>query len=190
MFVILNIKGTHEAAKRPFENEGFPDDKLFISCRILSSRDRRFFLPRTLLAGLSTQFNNVRTADVEFRVGPGASPLYAHRGMLSTRSKYFADMFDSDPRTVIEVPDVGYLAFEALLKYIYYDQTEFDDDINPADLSLLAVKYRVPLVVDITEPKILGRLNPRLVCQLLATHSHVSSTLKDGLIEYISQKKF
>ncbi|RUS33739.1 hypothetical protein BC938DRAFT_484154 [Jimgerdemannia flammicorona] len=164
-----------------------PDDKLFVGCRIKSPHDRRYFLPPTITAALSSQCNNHRTADVEFRIGPEAKSLYGHR--------YFAVMFgsglresnDDGSRTVIDVPDIEHPVFEALLQHIYLDQTEFDNDVRMPDLLLTADKYDVLELTKIVWDHVAAALTPGGVCQLLMVHGHIRSIKKNMIIYLVNQ---
>ena len=73
--------------------------------------------------------------------------ILAHRGLLSARCEYFSSMFGAGFREgdggEIRIEDTSCAAFQALLKYLYTDNLEVDDDAMLLDLARLCDQYRV-----------------------------------------------
>jgi hypothetical protein len=71
----------------------------------------------------------------------------AHRGLLYARCEYFRSMFGAGFREgdggEIHIEGTSSAAFIALLKYLYTDNMEVDDDAVLFDLAKLCDQYRV-----------------------------------------------
>ncbi|KAG4071672.1 hypothetical protein HA402_011826 [Bradysia odoriphaga] len=96
-----------------------------------------------LTVDLGQLFNNKSNSDVE--IVCGTETLYAHRLILSARSKVFTAMLESDMRETatskIVLTDIDAEIFRAILLYIYTGKVEMNDSISYVELIYGAEKY-------------------------------------------------
>jgi hypothetical protein len=73
--------------------------------------------------------------------------VHAHPGLLSARCEYFRSMFSAGLKEgdggEIHINGTSSAAFKALLKYLYTDNMEVDDDAVLFDVAKLCDQYRV-----------------------------------------------
>lgn len=96
----------------------------------------------------AAMFTNELMADIHFLVGPtnNAQCIPAHKYVLATGSSVFYAMFYgglAEGNCDIEIPDVEPAAFLALLRYLYCDKIDLEEDTVLATL-YAAKKYIVP----------------------------------------------
>jgi len=97
---------------------------------------------------ISFLFNNDVLSDVHFMVGKGTQRrrIPAHKFVLAVRSAVFDAMFNGGISTQsdeVELPDVEYLAFQTLLRFLYTDEVQIGPETVMTTL-YTAKKYAVP----------------------------------------------
>lgn len=122
----------------------------------------------------AVMFNNELMADVHFIVGkaPHTVRIPAHKYVLATGSSVFYAMFfgglaNTNIATDIEIPDVESAAFFNLLRHLYYDQVECEEDTVLATL-YAAKKYIVPHLANECVNFLETRLCAKNACVLLS----------------------
>ncbi|CAH0550098.1 unnamed protein product [Brassicogethes aeneus] len=117
-------------------------------------------------------FNNDLMADIKFLVGPPGQTqvIPAHKYVLAIGSSVFQAMFHgglAECKEEIEVPDVEPSAFLALLKYLYCDEIQLEDDNVLATL-YVAKKYIVPHLAKACVTFLETSLTAKNACLLLS----------------------
>ncbi|KAG4074951.1 hypothetical protein HA402_014530 [Bradysia odoriphaga] len=96
-----------------------------------------------LSAELGELFNKKTNTDVEIICGNIS--LYAHKSILSARSKVFSAMLESDMQETVTskiiLDDIDATVFHVILSYIYTGKVDVNDTISYADLIYGAEKY-------------------------------------------------
>jgi hypothetical protein len=100
--------------------------------------------------------NSKQFADVLFLVGPGKTPIYAHKVLLLNGCDYFATMFTSGMEEAVPInglqqvlfPETTPEAFECLQAHIYAGSTTGINADNLVDVALLADRCLDPQLLD------------------------------------------
>ena len=104
----------------------------------------------THLANLATLLDDTTFADVKFQVGDETTT--AHRGVLSTRCKYFRTLFTSnfadsklgdDGKVLCRVEDTTMPALKFLLHHLYTGSMDHPSDGDAVEVMRLADRYGV-----------------------------------------------
>lgn len=124
----------------------------------------------------AVMFNNSLMSDVTFIVGPKESSqkIPAHKYVLATGSSVFYAMFYgelAENSIEIDTPDVEPIAFLTLLRYLYCDETDLNED-NVLSTLYAAKKYLVPHLAHACVEFLEQNLSASNVCTLL-TQSHL-----------------
>lgn len=113
-----------------------------------------------LIGDLSHLFPNHATSDICFVIG--GQEIRAHKFILSARSPVFAAMFNTEMKESTEnraeIRDISSDVFEALVRFIYTDQVEFQE-IDTKDLLVAANRYMIPLLKARCEEQLSGSLS-------------------------------
>ncbi|XP_037034067.1 speckle-type POZ protein B-like [Bradysia coprophila] len=92
---------------------------------------------------LGELFNNKKNSDVEIMCGN--ETFYAHKLILSARSKVFSAMLDSHMLETVTskiiLNDIDATVFHAILSYIYTGKVDVNDTISCTELIYAAEKY-------------------------------------------------
>ncbi|XP_062533487.1 BTB/POZ domain-containing protein 1-like [Armigeres subalbatus] len=90
--------------------------------------------------------NSTKLSDVTFAVGSEATTIYGHRSLIAAASDVFFRMFVGDlapsQGAPVEVPDIAPETFIEMIKFIYYDEPNVEDD-NVVLLYYVAEKYNL-----------------------------------------------
>uniref|UniRef100_A0A1A8GQW2 BTB (POZ) domain containing 3b n=1 Tax=Nothobranchius korthausae TaxID=1143690 RepID=A0A1A8GQW2_9TELE len=126
----------------------------------------------TLRERNALMFNNEHMADVHFIVGPQGETqtVPAHKYVLAVGSSVFGAMFYGDlaeEQSEIHIPDVEPAAFLTLLKYMYSDEVELEED-NVLTTLYAAKKYIVPAVAKACVSFLETSLEAKNACVLLS----------------------
>uniref|UniRef100_A0A1A8QQ92 BTB (POZ) domain containing 6b n=1 Tax=Nothobranchius rachovii TaxID=451742 RepID=A0A1A8QQ92_9TELE len=126
----------------------------------------------TLRERNALMFNNEHMADVHFIVGPRGETqtVPAHKYVLAVGSSVFGAMFYGDlaeEQSEIHIPDVEPAAFLTLLKYMYSDEVELEED-NVLTTLYAAKKYIVPAVAKACVSFLETSLEAKNACVLLS----------------------
>ncbi|XP_015755611.1 PREDICTED: BTB/POZ domain-containing protein 2-like [Acropora digitifera] len=117
-------------------------------------------------------FNNEILSDVHFMVGKGTQRrrIPAHKFVLAVRSAVFDAMFNggiSAQSDEVELPDVEYSAFQALLCFLYTDKVEIGPETVMTTL-YTAKKYAVPALENACVDFLKKNLSPDNAFMLLS----------------------
>lgn len=117
-------------------------------------------------------FNNEILSDVHFMVGKGTQRrrIPAHKFVLAVRSAVFDAMFNggiSAQSDEVELPDVEYLAFLSLLRFLYTDKVEIGPETVMTTL-YTAKKYAVPALENACVDFLKKNLSPDNAFMLLS----------------------
>ncbi|VDO39116.1 unnamed protein product [Onchocerca flexuosa] len=119
----------------------------------------------------AAMYLNEWLADVHFIVGTGENSerIPVHSYVLAIASAPFNAMFNSgfEKNDEIELPDVEPVAFKILLKYLYYDNIEFDSS-NALSTLYVAKKYMITHLARATIHFLNFNLKAENVCSLLS----------------------
>lgn len=117
-------------------------------------------------------FNNEILSDVHFMVGKGTQRrrIPAHKFVLAVRSAVFDAMFNGGISTQsdeVELPDVEYLAFQSLLRFLYTDEVQIGPETVMTTL-YTAKKYAVPTLENACVDFLKKNLSPDNAFMLLS----------------------
>ena len=100
----------------------------------------------TVLERNKHMFNNPLMSDIKFAF-PNKQTVPAHKYVLAISSPVFFAMFYGDlaeKRETIDITDCDTDVFLQFLRYLYYDDTNFQDVDNAIQVRYLAEKYDIP----------------------------------------------
>jgi len=113
--------------------------------------------------------NEATNADVAFVVQ--GERIMAHKGVLSTRSDYFSNMFRSDVKenttNEVLVPDVKPKVFKAMLEFLYSGLPPKNLSDVALDLLVIADKYCVGEMKEFSQKSILDNIRADNVADVL-----------------------
>ena len=147
-------------------------------------------LPPKLGSDLKAVLENGSLSDVSLVVGDRTIP--AHRVVLASRSSVFRAMFEHNMKESgegrVDISDCSYEAVAAMLKFMYCDiPPEFDDDVSPNELLMVADKYDVPGLKRVCEDQLLAKLNVKTAAHTLQlADCHSAPFLKHCTLAFIS----
>lgn len=144
----------------------------------------------TLSKDMRSLVNNSQFHDVTFMVD--AKPVYAWRGMLSARSDYFRAMFESwkeSSERTIEVPQMSYRTFLAVIVYIYTGEIDTPIECEEALLLLAAAnKYILPRLKTMCEIILVKLLTMDNVLSIFKhADMHMSVYLHKACVQFIAE---
>jgi len=121
-----------------------------------------------LMSGLKIFFKEKPFADITFKIQGQEIP--AHKGFLAARCPYFKKMFTSGMMeansSVIEIPTTKVETFNALLEYIYCEETTGLDLENAVDLLKLSEEFMFPQLKQYCEKLLQDMLKVENVVEL------------------------
>jgi len=148
--------------------------------------------PNTLSSDMRSLVNNSQFHDVTFLVD--GKPVYAWRGMLSARSDYFRAMFEKPSwkesvENSIQVPQMSYRTFLAVIVYIYTGEIDMPISVEDAQLLLAAAnKYILPRLKTLCEMILVKVLTVDNVFSIFRhADMHMSSFLHKACVQFIAE---
>jgi ankyrin repeat protein len=148
--------------------------------------------PNTLSNDMRSLVNNSQFHDVTFLVD--GKPVYAWRGMLSARSDYFRAMFEKPSwkesvENSIQVPQMSYRTFLAVIVYIYTGEIDMPISVEDAQLLLAAAnKYILPRLKILCEMILVKVLTVDNVFSIFRhADMHMSSFLHKACVQFIAE---
>ncbi|XP_061194748.1 BTB/POZ domain-containing protein 6-like [Saccostrea echinata] len=107
--------------------------------------------------------------DVTFKVGAEEKDVRAHRYVLGSRSSvFYAMLFGSlsDNANDIIVPDIEHNIFQVLLRFLYYEETNINED-TVLGILYAAEKYGVTNLKDICNSYLENHIGEESVCTIM-----------------------
>lgn len=154
--------------------------------------------PPALVSDMAKLINNPESSDVHFLVE--GKDVYAHKAILSVRSKYFHAMLcsgnfregsagpDTGPQhhAPVELPDVSYQVFMHVLEFLYTDTLRHVSLETGIHLLIASELYMLDRLKALCEDVIRRGISVENVISILvAAHRHNASALKDLALEFI-----
>lgn len=179
---IFVFGGTDKAKQRYFDD--------LCELRGIRSTTQSNITPCGNCASTRTLLNNEMFSDVRFLVE--GRVVYAHRCILYSRAEYFRHMFDSNMReqsqSEIEIPDVSYAVFSAVMEFLYSGRVKVDEGHLALDLLKAADMFRLDRLRSLCVEKVEQAVtvdNAAFICQVADTHN--AQHLKLYCITFIMQ---
>ncbi|CAN6876430.1 unnamed protein product [Brassica oleracea] len=142
------------------------------------------------LAGLVVSFKEQMHTDVLVHPGDQSPPIPTHKAILSSRSKVFRNMLDSDEckasaEESITLPDLNHDELHSLLEFLYCGNLIAPYNRYRA-LYLAADKYDIAYLQDVCRDHFIASLTSRNVLDILELASIPSDTiLKAAAINHV-----
>lgn len=131
-----------------------------------------------LVSDMRSLVNDSTYADVVFVVE--GHYLYAHRAILAARSEHFRNMFASGMRESkekqINIPEIRFNVFKALLEFLYTNQADVDGELA-IQLYSCADLYRIERLKELCEMKVRTGITVENAPFLLKVADELSNTL-------------
>ena len=142
----------------------------------------------TFLRDMRTLFSQGMFADVTFLVEGLRIP--SHRAILSARSEHFSSMFQSGMResveSEIEIPNVRYRIFCALLEFLYTNQVQSISGEDAVELYVLADLYQIDDLKTLSKDVIIRSLTMQSAPSLfVSTHNFGIPELREVCLGYM-----
>jgi len=143
-----------------------------------------------LMSGLRIFFKEKPFADVTFKIQGKEIP--AHKGFLAARCPYFKKMFTSGMMeansSVIEIPVAKVETFNALLEYIYCEETSELDLENAVDLLKLSEEFMFPQLKQYCETLLKDMLKVENVVELAnLAETFDAKVLEEKALKFIAK---
>lgn len=145
--------------------------------------------PSTITDDLMKLVNNPVMSDVEFIVE--GKTVYATRAVLAARSEHFRALFyggmrETQSQEAVNLPDIQFPVFNALLEYIYTDKVGDISSELAVHLLIAAERFLLDRLKALCEDVIRKSICAENVIQILmAASSHRAEGLKEICMDYI-----
>lgn len=143
---------------------------------------------KNLFADFSSALNNGKFSDVI--LVSGGQKFRVHKGILASRSPVFDQLFKKatvDGTSEVTIDDVSPIVLWEFLRYIYTGDI-VNLEIRVEDLFVVADKYDVPTLADITETHMIHNLTIENVSRcLILGHNHKKAELKKYSMKFIAE---
>lgn len=173
-----------------WDREGFYDSSLLLLKN--SDEEAEQNLLGTRAKNLSIKQKNLYEQkpfpDITFKVEQQEIP--AHKGVLSAGCRFFENMFTSgmeeSSNKVIDVPDIKFDVFEAILQYVYCSTVKVNEEIS-WDLFEAADKYLLLDLRKICEEFLMNDIKADNVVQVInLAEEYESEALKKAAMKYVA----
>ncbi|GBB94047.1 hypothetical protein RclHR1_02280020 [Rhizophagus clarus] len=144
------------------------------------------------------EFNNRDSNDVQFNLKDGV--IYARKSILLRRSEYFRRLFQgswsetnktlqknkNNSHYVINIPDISYVTFREMLRYLYTDEISFNNfNCTPLEIFKIADKYLISNLREFARIEINKTLTLNNAMYVLFNEAWKWPDLKDDVINFI-----
>ncbi|CAG8575579.1 275_t:CDS:2 [Funneliformis mosseae] len=142
----------------------------------------------------SDEFYDREASDVQFNVNNGV--IFARKSILTSRSKYFQNLFkEGGPELIkvnkkgshyiLDVPDFSSKILLTMLNFLYTDELILHDERDIMKLFIIAEKFFITNLKELVKFEIVKRLTPKSSIGFLFFNAWKSEDLKNEVIEYI-----
>eukprot|EP00512_Aurantiochytrium_limacinum_P009530 CAMPEP_0171543530 /NCGR_PEP_ID=MMETSP0960-20121227/2984_1 /TAXON_ID=87120 /ORGANISM="Aurantiochytrium limacinum, Strain ATCCMYA-1381" /LENGTH=830 /DNA_ID=CAMNT_0012091213 /DNA_START=307 /DNA_END=2799 /DNA_ORIENTATION=- len=143
--------------------------------------------PPKLLSDLSKLIDHEQFSDVTFMVEN--RPIRAVRALLAARSEHFRALLfggmREDAATIIELPDIQYEVFRAVIEYLYTDSVDITSELA-VPLLIASERYILPRLKSLCEESIFKSISPsNCVHILLQAYMYNAESLKTICLDFI-----
>lgn len=161
-------------------------------CELRGIRTNSEVVQRTCetCSGTKSLLDNEMFSDVKFIVG--GKTIHAHRCVLYARAEYFRNMFDSKMRETcekeIQIPDVAYEVFLAVLEYLYSGTVNVSNGKLSVELLKAADMFQIEGLRNLCVEKVEQAVtveNAASICQVADMHNALN--LKQFCITFMMQ---
>jgi len=143
---------------------------------------------KNLFTDFSSALNNGKFSDVILVCG--GQKFRVHKGILASRSPVFDQMFKKatvDGTNEVTVDDVSPIVLWEFLRFLYTGDI-VNLDIRVEELFVVADKFDVPTLTDVTETHMIHNLTIENVSRcLILGHNHNKSELKKHSMKFIAE---